>query len=301
MIKTYTHNALTWIDLEHPTQDEVKEIMEKYNINDIVAEELLAPTLRSKVDLYENYAYFILHIPSIGKDIHSQEVDFIIGKDFFITTRYEVIDPLLEFSKNIEVGSILKRNVPGNHAGFLFFYMMRHVYRSLQEKLDLIENQINQIESNIFKGHERQMVTELSKVARSILNFKTATDAHESILESLNDASKHLFGEDFAHYIRQILGECKKVRHMILTKRDYIDELRDTNDSLLNSKQNEIMKIFTILAFVTFPISLVVEILGIQSKTNPILGNPNDFWIIVGIVVLCVLIMLAYFRKKDWL
>ncbi len=301
MIRTYAHKNITWFDLEHPTTDEVREVMESLNISEVVAEELLAPTLRSKVDVFDTYIYFILHIPNIGNHTKTQEVDFIIGKDFLVTTRYEEIDPLLEFSKTLEVESILDHNTMGDHAGYMFFYMMRHLYRSLQEKFDFIEKEIQDIENKIFSGHERQMVTKLSKIARIILNFKTATDAHESILESLSNASKGLFGGDFSHYLNQIVGECKKVRQMILSKRDYLDELRDTNDSLLNSKQNEIMKIFTILAFVTFPISLVVDILGIQSAANPILGSAHDFWIVVGIVIVGVIGMLLFFKKKDWL
>jgi magnesium transporter len=145
------------------------------------------------------------------------------------------------------------------------------------------------------------MVTALSKQARILLNFKISTDNHEEVLDSLEKVSGSIFGEEFEHYIKKITGECKKIRHTVLSKRDYIDELRDTNDSLLNAKQNEIMKIFTILAFVTFPISLVVEILGIPSAVNPVLGRAHDFWVIVGIVVTAILIMLAYFKKRDWL
>ncbi|MEN9647783.1 MAG: hypothetical protein RLY57_587 [Candidatus Parcubacteria bacterium] len=301
MIRTYTHKNITWIDLEHPTTDEVRKIMQDYDISEVVAEELLKPTFRSKVEIFDHYAYFILQVPGVGPRSKAQEIDFILGKNFLITTRYEEIDPLLEFSKTLEVESILNKESMGEHAGFLFFFMMRHLYQSLQEKIDSIDAHIRDIESQIFSGNERHMVTALSKQARTLLNFKAATDSHEEVLESLEGVSGSIFGNGFEHYIKKISGECKKVRHLVLSKRDYVDELRDTNDSLLNSKQNEIMKIFTVLAFVTFPISLVVEILGIQSDTNPILGNQNDFWIIVGIVIGAVMLMLAYFRKRDWL
>jgi magnesium transporter len=301
MIRKYTHKNITWIDLEYPTTDEVRQIMHDYDISEIVGEELLKPTFRSKVDIFDHYAYFILQVPGVGTRNKAQEIDFILGKNFLITTRYEEIDPLLEFSKSLEVESILNRESMGEHAGFLFFYMMRHLYQSLQEKLDSIDIQMRDIESQIFHGNERHMVTALSKQARILLNFKISTDNHEEVLDSLEKVSGSIFGEEFEHYIKKITGECKKIRHTVLSKRDYIDELRDTNDSLLNAKQNEIMKIFTILAFVTFPISLVVEILGIPSAVNPVLGRAHDFWVIVGIVVTAILIMLAYFKKRDWL
>lgn len=301
MIRTYTHKNITWIDLEHPTTDEVRQIMQEYSISEVVAEELLKPTFRSKVEIFDHYAYFILQVPGVGPRSKAQEIDFILGKNFLITTRYEEIDPLLEFSKTLEVESILNRESMGEHAGFLFFFMMRHLYQSLQEKIDSVDADIRNIESQIFSGNERHMVTALSKQARTLLNFKAATDSHEEVLESLEGVSGAIFGNGFEHYVKKITGECKKVRHLVLSKRDYVDELRDTNDSLLNSKQNEIMKIFTVLAFVTFPLALLVDVLSLETEHNPILGSAHDFWIIAGIVCIVMGAMLVYFKKRDWL
>jgi magnesium transporter len=301
MIRTYTLGNSTWIDLNHPTLEEVRKVVADYNISNIVGEELLSPTLRSRVDIFDNYTYFILHMPSVMSKTKIQEIDFVLGKDFIITTRYEEIDPLLEFSKAIEVDSILKRDNLGDHAGYVFFYMMEHLYDSLLDKLDTIGGDVQHIEASIFKGEERNMVAAISKQARILLNFKIATDMHEEMLASLEKSAKKIFGSDFSHHLERIIGDCKKVRQSILSKRDYLNELRLTNDSLLNSKQNEIMKIFTILAFITFPITIIIDILGIPSEYNPILGNTHDFWIIISIVVVMIISMFVYFKKKLWL
>lgn len=300
MVKRYVYKDTTWIDITKPKSDDVKAILDEFDIHHVIGEELMSPTLRSKVDVYPTYIYLILHLPH-GSSGKPQEIDFIIGKHFIITTRYEELDPVLEFSKTFEVESVLDRSRLGDHAGFIFFFMMRVLYHSLMERLDIVEKQIQKIENHIFKGEEREMVTELGKVSRLMLNFKNAVDNHETMLESLEIPGKAIFGEDFSHYIHNIQGEGKRVRNSIATKRSYISELRDTNDSLLTTKQNETMKIFTILAFVTFPIALIVEILGIPSDYNPILGSPHDFWKIVLVTVLIMVVMVIYFKKKKWL
>src|SRR5210317_1659031 len=120
MLTRYKHRNLTWIDLESPTQEEVRNIMSEFSINPLAAEELLTPTLKPKVDQYDNFIYLILHFPAF-KHSHSegqnQEVDFIIGKDFLITTRYDTVDPIHKFSKVFEVNSILDRSDMGAHSG----------------------------------------------------------------------------------------------------------------------------------------------------------------------------------------
>jgi magnesium transporter len=82
-----------------PTIDEIRQVVNEYNIHPLVAHELNIPTLRPKVDLYDNFIYLILHFPTFRnvdgkKVIKQQEIDFIVGKNFLITTRYHAIDPL---------------------------------------------------------------------------------------------------------------------------------------------------------------------------------------------------------------
>jgi len=304
MISRHSLKDLVWIDLESPTRDEVRQIMEEFNIHPIVANELLSPTLRPKVDPYENFIYLILHFPTVthkhGNEPH-QEVDFIIGEKFLITTHYELIDPLHEFSKVFEVNSILDKSNIGNHAGFLFFYLIRELYRMLTEELDHINTQLERIEQKIFIGQEVSMVEVISGINRDLLNFKQATRHHKEVLESFEIAGEKTFGADFRYYLRSITGEYFKIANILDGHKETILDLRDTNDSLLTTKTNEIMKVLTIMAFITFPLTLISSLFGMNTQDIPIVGLPNDFWIVIGIMVIGAAVMLLFFKYKKWI
>jgi Mg2+ and Co2+ transporter CorA len=72
MISRYNYKELLWIDIEAPTHEEIRSIMEEFDIHPIVADELLSPSLRPKVDHYENLIYLILHFPAIRHTHNSQ-------------------------------------------------------------------------------------------------------------------------------------------------------------------------------------------------------------------------------------
>lgn len=305
MLYKHSIKDITWIDLEKPTHEEVEQVIKEYNIEPLLIEELLSPTFRSKVDVYDDsYIYLILHFPLVI-DHHTREktkeVDFIIGKKFIITAHYEAIDPLYDFSKAFEANSMLNKSNIGEHAGFIFYFMLRRIYRALVHELEHVREKLRSIEENIFSGQEREMVLEISNTNRILLGFKEAISVHREVLGSFESAGKKFFGEDFSYYLRSIVSEYNKVQAQVESNRDYLIELRDTNDSLLTTKQNEIMKIFTILAFVTFPLALLIEILNIDSEHNPIKGIDNDFWLIIGIMVSASIGMFAWFKHKNWL
>jgi len=304
MVNRFTHKKITWVDLESPSGSELHDVINEFKITPPVAEELRSPSLKPRVDLYENFIYLILHFPAF-KHSHisqsNQEVDFMIGKNFLITVRYDVIDSIHKFSKEFEVDSILDNQDSALNAGFVFFHLIKKLYRSLEHELEFIASSLDDIEEKIFMGKEREVVEFVSEVSRDLLNFKQATSTHRAVLESFEVAGKNFFGTSFADTAREILGEYYKISRTIQNHRESLLELRDTNNSLLNTKQNEAMKVIAILAFATFPLSLIASIFGMNTRYLPIVGIKGDFWIIVGIMAILTFSFFLYFRHRDWL
>lgn len=303
MISRYNYHDLIWIDMESPSHEEVRQIMEEFDIHPIVADELLNPSLRPKVDSYENFIYLILHFPAIRHSHKSkeQEVDFIIGKKFLVTVRYELLDPLHKFSKVFEVNSILDKSDIGEHAGFLFFYMIHKIYNSLDHELSVIGELLRSIEEKIFTGKEREMVEELSIIHRDVLEFHRALRMHRSVLQSLSLSCEIFFGKDFRHYTENIIGEYLKVEELLQDQKEMVNELRSTNDSLLSTKTNEIMKVLTVTAFTILPATLIGQIFGMSSNNIPFMNHPQGFWVVLAIMILVATSTFLFFKRKKWL
>jgi len=304
MFKKYTHKNITWIDVEAPTKNDIQTIVNDYPIHPLVANELLSPTLRPRIDLYDTVVYLILHFPTV---VHShsekteQEIDFIVGKDFILTAHYEAVDSLVELAKRFEVDAMLQKEDIGNHAGFLFFYILQHLYMDVAQDLESIGNSLHKIEKAIFSGREHEMVYEISRVSRELLDFKQAIRLHQEVLDSFDPAGKKLFGEEFSYYIHAISGEYYRIAATLESNIDVLAELRAANNSLLNTKTNDIMKILTIMAFVTFPLVLLTSLFGMNTAYLPIVGKPNDFWIIIGMMMTIAFVLFAIFKFKKWL
>lgn len=57
---------------------------------------------------------------------------------------------------------------------------------------------------------------------------------------------------------------------------------------------------FTILAFITFPLTLFTSMFGMNTKTTPLVGRDGDFWIILGAMTVISIGFFAYFRYRKW-
>lgn len=304
MIQRHEFKGSTWIELDHPTAEEVKEILSEYDLHPHIGRELTSPSLKQRVEGYDDHLYLILHFPAFKhthKEENVQEVDFVIGKNYVITVKYDTIDSLHKFSKLVEVDSILRKDDKYDDPSFIFFGIMHEIYRSLLEEIAYLEDKLEDVEANIFKEHEREMVFALSKVARNFLDLKKIIEQHKEVLDDLGRLGGAVFGEQFERSASLLKVDYYKVRNLIKSNLELVQELRDTNDSLLNTKQNEVMKTLTILAFVTFPLSLIAAIFGMNTTGMPFMGSPYDFWIVILIMCSAAGCMFLYFKHKHWL
>lgn len=293
-----------WTDLNSPTKEEVDSLILAQNINSNIAKDLLSPTPKQYAEESGNELtkaiYAVLHFPSF-KHSHSlgleQEIDFIITPKGLITARYDSIDALHHFAKKVEVQEIFNHDRDSH----LFFGVMKEMYEFLFNEIEYMKDWIKEIEKNIFEGHEKEMVFVISNAGRNALSFKRIVGPHKGVLENLYEIGKNNFDAKFGKDARSLLGELDRLNSEIKNIGEMLDELRETNNSILSTKQNEIMKTFTVLAFITLPLSLIAATFGMSTSFIPIIDNENGFWMVLGLMLAVSLAMFAYFKYKKWI
>ena len=145
------------------------------------------------------------------------------------------------------------------------------------------------------------MVEAISRSARDLLNMRQIVEPHRDVLHTLETEGQAFFGADFAPYLRAMSNEYYRVHNHIMRQTESLHELRETNNSMLSTKQNETIKVLTIMAFVTFPLSLIVSIFGMDVENNLVHGTSSDFWILLGIMISATATMFAFFKHRKWL
>ena len=201
-----------------------------------------------------------------------------------------------------EVGSLIDKENLAKNPGVIVFYILRHFYEFALRQLDHIQLKIDEIEENIFREREKEMVEVTSVMRRDVLDFHRAIYAHESILNSFSLAGERFFGKDFIHYTNVITGELARVKSLLENCSATIESLQETNDSLLTDKVNDIMRVLTIMAFVTFPLMLFAALFGMSNMVSmPIVGTKGDFWIILAMMLIGAATMFTFFKRKKWL
>jgi len=291
-----------------PSAGEVQEITQEYGLDPTLAHDLITPTSQPRAEKIGNHLYLVLHFPTLQNGTgyvraNEQEVDFIIGEDVLITTRYDNLEAITEFRHVFSTQTDEDdESILGDNPLSLFSLLARRLYRGVEGEITVVREKLEYIEKEIFEGYEKEMVQALSYAGRDILNLKQALDPHQEILHSLIEIVGSVFNDtDELRRLRTVENIYYRARRHVIRLWQTLTELRETNNSLLTTKQNEVMKVFTILAFVTFPLSLVASIFGMNIANMPFADNPHGFWIIIAIMLASTGAMFLFFKKRRWL
>lgn len=305
MVTRHVRKGITWVDLESPSREELSSVMDEFGIGERVEEEIVTPTPYPLVLSCPEYVYLILHFPTTNPEggARNQEIDFIVGKHFLITTRYEVVDAIHNLHRMFEAEDMLELPSHGKGAAGLIERVLRHTYSAIREQAETSARAMDRIEEEIFAGKERKMVLTISLVGRVLLRFDTTLARHQEPLKAfLEDlASPLFFGPAFSIHATHIQAEHDHTAALVKTYRSALIELRKTNESLLSSSQNDIMKNLTVMTCVALPLTIVTGFFGMNNEYLPYVNNPLfPLVVILGMAVL-VAVFLAYFNWKRWL
>lgn len=303
-METIKSKAGIWHNIYRPTKENINWLREHFNFHELTLAELAKPTIRPKVQKYDSYLYLVLHFPIFDEQerkTYPREIDFIVTKKALITISYESVPPLEQFFRRCALDKSCKEIYASKSTMHLLYYLIRDLYEFSLRELDHIQERISLIEDEIFSGREREVVEEISIVGRDIIDFRRSLRPQEITLKSLTAQSEALFGSEVLPFLKDLAGEYQKLWGLLENHKETLDALYETNTTLLNIKQNDTIRILTVMASATLPLSILTTLLVSNTHGNPLTGASYDFWIISGALLATAVIILGIFKIKKWM
>lgn len=305
MIFRHHYQGGVWVDLEQPSEKEVRQVAQEFSISERIEAELLAPTPAPLVAGDTEMALLILHFSEHGTndgETKNQEIDFIVGSHFIVTVRYEIVASLHHLKKILEAQELVSGHSPIT-TEVLLEILFGHLYASVRDHTNHTAGHLTRVERDMFDGHERSTVRAISSISREFLHLEAALANQEGPLRRFLAAltGRALFSPAFPERVERILAERAQVARLVETHRAVTSELRGTNSALLEARQNEIMKTLTVVSFIFLPLELVALIFAMDVPGIPLTHNPNGFWIIILLMLGIIACMTFFFARKRWI
>ncbi len=303
MVVRLKHGKLRWFQLQNPSQEEVRDVLKELDISPILVSDLTTPVPKNSVQCVDGTIKVTLDFPVVKRiDVeHPYEVKFIISKNSLLTVQYEEMEGIDRFKRQFEVATTLRKNQKHITGADLFLSIIGNIYDSASTKPDYIESRLSEIEDEIFKDNERQMVASISSVSKKLITFRHILRGHEDIFRQLKAFLQIVYGDSYVRELETMQGQFFLLQRHTNTLFETLTALRETNTAMLTTRQNEVIKNLTIMAFITFPLTLLSSMFGMNVHSAPIIGTEGDFWVIVGIMIAAVVAFFSFFKYRGWI
>lgn len=290
---------IKWIDMVKPAGEELAWLQKKFGLHPVVIDELKNYSVHGRVESSDKYLYLIYHFPiydAAEKISRRAEIDFIVTKKDVISVRYDNTNVFADFKKSFNAG----KNSP-NSTLELTYQLLAHLINFNQRQLNHIQEKTETVGTELFKGNEAELLKKISYIKRDLSEYQLIAKPQQHLFSSFIERGHNFWGPQSKVYLEDLLGKYLKLLARLEYHREAIMDFESTNNQLLNVRTNETMKMFTILAFSTFPLMLIAALFAVRAGGVPFENNPAGFWLIVGGMIIAVICMLVFFKKKRWL
>lgn len=282
-----------WIDAD---DEDLIELQQLFKIHDLAVEDCLSEEeQRPKLEIYEDHYFIVVNsIRFDDEEIFLRALNIFLGKHFLITVTKQKINELRTIKPLLWEQEV-------NTADRMLYVLVDTVVDNYFTVADRIEAKIDNLEEVVLLNANKSHLNEIINLRSEILWLKKGLGPQKDVIFLLYSKDLRLIDDDLQKYFRDIFENTIKVSETFETFRDLMANIRESYQSSIANRANEIMRIFTAVTTIFMPLTFITGLYGMNFDYIPFLHNKFGSVYIILFMMLLGISMFFWFRKKDWL
>ena len=284
-----------WIQVTCPTEDDQREIEEKFNIPDYFMSDISDTDERARYEYDDGWMLIILRIPYV-KEIRSRTpyttvpLGIIHKRDVTITVCFYETNVMIDFV------SFQQKRGEGftDHVDMIFRLFLSSAVWYLK-RLKQISMLVDKAKRNLDKEVNNESLIGLSRLQDSLTYFQTSIRGNETLLSKLK--FKLQIDELDADLIEDVNIEMTQARETTSIYSNILESTMDTYQSIINNNMNTVMRTLTSVTIIMMIPTLITSMFG-MNLINGMESKPWGFVIAIIVSVAISAIAWGIFRRK---
>ncbi len=296
-----SESGLLWVDVDSSTMDGQELLLEVFGFHPLAVDiSLDAQNTAARVEDFGSYVF--VNARSIDYTFDSQilrtaSLSMFIGKNYVVTI-HNVAMPSVEAIRSlveIDGRPLMKGAAFFAHAHF------DALVQAILPTLERMSERADAIEEQILASPDESALSTLLELKRSSLALNRALTPQRDVLSRLGRREFELIGNGVDLYFRDLFEDLVRVQSANDGIRERADTALATYLSAISNRQNEIMKVLSIVATIFMPLGLVAGIFGMNFQNMPGIEFQWGYHIVWVLALVGFVITLWMLWLKRWL
>jgi magnesium transporter len=164
--------------------------------------------------------------------------------------------------------------------------------------LKRIEQEISALEATLIESNKSDFLF-LVSYRKRLLELKVYYEQLLEIFEAIEQNENGLIGISELRFFRILEGRTNRLYNGVVNLRDYVTQVREAYQTRMDINLNSVMKVFTVITSIFFPLTLIVGWYGMNLRM-PEFGWRFGYLFVIGLSAATAIATLLYFKKNKW-
>lgn len=302
-------NLFLWIDLEGPTPEETKSVLEGlFHFHPLSIEDCVKASPSPKVeeylpkedDKFSPYLFMVIHAVDYSRKdgvFGTSELNFFLGKHFLITYHEGPVRSVSITEDRAIKGTMHIARAPDRVAHNL----LDAIVENYKPALDELSLEIAELEQAALQHPTAETLNKILQVKKEVLHLRQIIGPQREVLARFARGEFKLIRAHLVPYYRNVYDA---LFHISELAQNYTDSLTGILQVYLNMSSNrtgEVVKLLTMITVITTPLTVVGTWYGMNFKHNfPELEWQYGYAIAAVVTAVSTILTYWYFKRKKW-
>lgn len=293
-------DTVVWVDFRVPSNEQLHELADELGLHELAVEDALEPNQRPKLDHYATHLFLSTLAVRVDtqQGLEETEIHAFINARWLVTVHKEdwfSSDPVV--SRWDRSPDLARHGI-----SFLLYGLLDVVVDSYFAAVDAFDDYYDEVSESIFSetpldpAQQRHWFT----MRRAMVRFHRIVVPMREAVSALMRREHSAVAEDLYPYYQDVYDHILRVSESSDSLRELVSTIVETNLSLRDYRQNQVVKKVTSWAAIIAVPTLITGYFG-MNVPYPTSGETS------GVVVSALLILFLsgglyrLFRRREWL
>jgi len=290
-----------WIDVKGLGDEKIlRTIGEALALHPLALEDIVNVPQRPKVEPYDQHLLIVTRMVSLkaNQEINAEQVSILVGKNYVATFQERPGDLFDPIRTRLRQG---KGPIRRLGCDYLAYALLDAVIDGYYPVLESYGEFLEALEDRIVQTPEPSVLMAVHDAKRDLLALRRGIWPQREAVNSLLRDDSPFVSDEVRVYLRDCYDHCVQIMDAVETYRELVGGLMDVYLSSVGNRQNEVMKVLTIMASIFIPLTFLAGIYGMNFQHMPELASKWGYPILLTVMLVTAAGMVLYFRVKGWI
>jgi magnesium transporter len=301
-------NLFLWVDLEKPTPEEAKFVLEEvFHFHPLSIEDCVTVSPSPKVeeytpreeDRFSPYLFMVIHAVDYSRKdgvFATSELNFFLGKNYLVTY-HEV--PLRSVS-TAEDQAIKSTTHIARAPDRVAHTLLDSIVDNYKPALDELSLEISELEQQALQHPTKETLNKILQVKKEVLHLRKIIGPQREVLARFAHGEFKLIRAHMVPYYRDVYDALFQISDLAQGYTDSLTGLLQVYLNMSSNQTGEVVKLLTLITVITTPLMMIGTWYGMNFHDMPELQWKHGYRVAGATMFISTLATWWYFKKKKW-